>query len=98
LQPWRRDQFRVGGKEGFEADKARFPVRHAVRLISLAGVQGGLALSTLGARSFLALDADRIARADDRGLRFFIDVETEDVGPRIVAHDIEIVFAARDVC
>jgi hypothetical protein len=69
-----------------------------VRLISLAGGQGGLALSTLGARSFLTLDADRITRADDRGLRFFIDVEAEDVGPRIVAHDIEVVFATRDVC
>jgi hypothetical protein len=27
LQTWRRDQFRVGGKEIFEADNGRFPMR-----------------------------------------------------------------------
>jgi hypothetical protein len=27
LRPWRRDLFRVGGKEKLEVDKGRFPVR-----------------------------------------------------------------------
>jgi hypothetical protein len=30
LRPWRTDPFRIGGKEGFEADKERFPVRQCV--------------------------------------------------------------------
>jgi hypothetical protein len=51
----------------------------------------------LGTQSFLVLDADRTARADDRELRFFIDVEAEDIRPRVVAHDIEVVLATRDV-
>ena len=55
-------------------------------------------IGSLGAPSFLALDADGITRADDRGLWFFIDVEAEDVWPRIVTHGIEVVFATCDIC
>jgi hypothetical protein len=32
LRPWRKGQFRAGGKEMFEVDKGRFPVRQCAVL------------------------------------------------------------------
>jgi hypothetical protein len=51
LWPWRKGQFRAGGKEMFEVDKGRFPVRQCA-LYKKYVDEGGLSVENIRSGSF----------------------------------------------